>query len=214
MTEKLFAVCVVCVLAAAPDTQEEEQFICELIAQLGDGTHQTQLFLQSGVVSQSNADAFRARHRALTNSVLEFLTSRQRFERSAAFSRASVLKKLRGLSESTEELLEHHLRANRYYSSAEALFGPTKEEAPEPSCCAAQALRTAPSGRPTEICFTARAVKRPRLTPHPRAGPDAVAAAGGAVEALLAEEESSQSEEEGVFSSTDEEGQTNDSDAD
>ena len=181
---------------------------------MGDGTHQTQLFLQSGVVSQHNADAFRARHRALTNSVLEFLTSRQRFERSAAFSRASVLKKLRGLSESTEELLEHHLRANRYYSSAEALFGPTKEEAPEPSCCAAQALRTAPSGRPTEICFTARAVKRPRLTPHPRAGPDAVAAAGGAVEALLAEEESSQFEEEGVFSSTDEEGQTNDTDAD
>ena len=94
-------------------------------------------------------------------------------------------------------------------------MGELKEEEASPPTCASQALRpVAAAGRTTEICFTARAVKRPRLTPHPRAGPDAVAAAGGAVEALLAEEESSQSEEEGVFSSTDEEGQTNDSDAD
>ena len=94
------------------------------------------------------------------------------------------------------------------------LLGELKEEEASPPTCAAQALRPVAAGRTTEICFTARAVKRPRLTPHPRAGPDAVVAAGGAVEALLVEEESTLSEEEGVFSSTDEEGQEHDSDTD
>ena len=204
----------VCVLRR-DGTQEDEEFICALVAIFRDSTQELQFCLQSGAVSKHQADAHRARHRALTAKVLEFLIARQQRERSPSFSRSAILSQLRKRLESPEDVLALNELNSRLQNSAEALLGELKEEEASPPTCASQALRPVAAGRTTEICFTARAVKRPRLTPHPRAGPDAVAAAGGAVEALLAEEESTLSEsEEGVFSSTDEEGQEHDSDTD
>ena len=86
--------------------------------------------------------------------------------------------------------------------------------------CTAQAARACP--RPEVSCHSARAVKRFRLTPHPRAGPDACAAAGGSVQAVI-DEETPRIDEEGeilavaegqVFSSTDEEGSDLESESD
>ena len=54
----------VCVLRR-DGTQEDENFICALVAAFRDGTQELQFCLQSGAVSKHQADAHRARHRAL-----------------------------------------------------------------------------------------------------------------------------------------------------
>ena len=79
----------------------------------------------------------------------------------------------------------------------------SREGAPgAPASAASTAQRTTSSPGPSEM--SPRPLMPPSLLPTCTAG----------AAALLAEEESSQSEEEGVFSSTDEEGQANDSEAD
>ena len=111
----------VCVLRR-DGTQEDEKFICALVAIFRDGTQELQFCLQSGAVSKHQADAHRARHRALTAKVLEFLIARQRRERSPSFSRSAILSQLRKRLESPEDVLALNELNSRLQNSAEALL--------------------------------------------------------------------------------------------
>ena len=204
------SVSVRCCSGKPAHTQEEaqEQAFLAVVAQLRDSAESLEQALLSGTVTRWQADALRGHHRATTQRLLELLVSRQLFERSPGFSRSGFQRSLRASLESPAAISAAADRATRLTQCCEALLNaPLKQE----ETCSACAYRAAAGedNRSTAACFTARAVKRPRLapTPHPRAGPDAVVAAGGvdpAVQQLLDE----QTDEEvtgAVFSSTEEE---------
>ena len=104
LTKCVLSTVFVCVLRR-DGTQEDEQYICALLALFRDGAQELQFCLQSGAVSKHQADAHRARHRALTAKILEFLIARQQRERSPSFSRSAVLGQLRKRLESPEDVL-------------------------------------------------------------------------------------------------------------
>ena len=207
-----------CVLCRRTQAAREEAQFCRVLARVSDEARELESALQSGHVSRAQADALRGRHRATTRLLLEILVSRQQFERSAGFSRSGWQNSLRALAVDPEQVLQISSRASRFQQGVEALL-PNTLKVEEP--CHAQAARACP--RPEVSCYTARAVKRFRLTPHPRAGPDAVTAAGGSVQAVIDEETPRLDDEEGeilavaegqVFSSTDEEGSDLESETD
>ena len=127
LTKCVLSTVFVCVLRR-DGTQEDEKFICALVAIFRDGTQELQFCLQSGAVSKHQADAHRARHRALTAKVLEFLIARQQRERSPSFSRSAILSQLRKRLESPEDVLALNDLNSRLQSSVEALLGELKEE--------------------------------------------------------------------------------------
>ena len=200
-----------CCFGKPAHTQEEaqEQAFLAVIAQLWDSAESLEQALLSGAVTRWQADALRGQHRATTQRLLELLVSRQLFERSAGFSRSGFQRSLRASLESPAAISAAADRATRLTQCCEALLNaPLKQE----ETCSACAYRAAAGedNRSTAACFTARAVKRPRLapTPHPRAGPDAVVAAGGidpAVQQLLDEQTDEEVTGGAVFSSTEEE---------
>ena len=209
-----------CVLCRRTQAALEDAQICRVLARVSDEARELERALLAGHVSRAQADALRGGHRATTRLLLEILVSRQQFERSAGFSRSGWQNSLRALAVDPEQVLQSSSRADRFRQGVEALLPALiKVEVEEP--CHAQAARACP--RPEVSCYTARAVKRFRLTPHPRAGPEAVGAAGGSVQAVIDEETPRLDDEEGeilavaegqVYSSTDEEGSDLESETD
>ena len=118
----------------------------------------------------------------------------------------------------THTLTSHNQFLQVYsYTTALTLERDTLKEEESCSACASRAA-AAENTRPEAACYAARAVKRPCLapTPHPRAGPDAVVAAGGAYPCPVQELIDEQTEEEEVtgqvFSSEEEEESSSDTD--
>ena len=167
----------------------------------------------SGTVKREECDRLRDEHRATTRTLLLAVLRRKAFERSKGFSRNECHRQLRRTAVSEPELIRLSDAADRLDRGYEALSGQgVKREA---TCCAAQSAR-----RPVVACNTLQlqaAPKRRRIypTPHPRAGKEAVAAAGGsqsAMQALIDEEtprslseEEQETVEGAVFSSDEEE---------
>ena len=199
-----------CCFGKPAHTQEEaqEQAFLAVVAQLRDSAESLEQALLSGTVTRWQADALRGHHRATTQRLLELLVSRQLFERSPGFSRSGFQRSLRASLESPAAISAAADRATRLTQCCEALLNaPLKQE----ETCSACAYRAAAGedNRSTAACFTARAVKRPRLapTPHPRAGQDAVVAAGGTCPAVqqLLDEQTDEEVTGAVFSSEEEE---------
>ena len=194
--------CLCCSVKRTPHTQEaaQEAAFLQILAQVRDSARETERALLSGHINRHQADVLRGRYRATTRALLEALLQRQQFERSDDFRRSAFHRALQEKLTDTNAVISASDRANRLSQGCEALFDldrPLKEEEPC-AICARRAHEHA--ARPEVSLYTARAVKRPRLTPHPRAGPDACAAAG-AVQALIDDT----ADEGGVFSSTEEE---------
>ena len=173
--------------------------------------------LNRGEVSKEVNDTLRALFRSTTRDLLRAVIARQRFQRSAEFSRFTSLRSLRDAAANDETVIAAADAADRLVDAAATLTG--KKVKRELTCELEFHQR-----RPLVACNTVAhrtplSDKRRRLspTPHPRAGKEAVEASGGAVQALLDEPCEGEEGEEvavgtAVFSSTDEEDSSSDSD--
>ena len=151
----------------------------------------------SQTVTQADADRNRSRYRTITSQILRWLIARQEFERSSQFRRNTVLADLRRQQKSASYVFSQNQHACGLDELTGAYVGPIKR--PEAAACTLSAVHRR----------SADPRKRRRVTPHPRAGTEAVAAAGGTVEALLAEADSEGEESDcpqgARYSSTEEE---------
>ena len=186
-------------------------------AALRDQAQQIADVLEAGTVTKKQNDDLRAKYKACTRALSLIVIRRRQFERSPDFVRYETLRRLRNAE--PDQVLAAVDVADRLTEGVNHLIGkPVKREAPT---CGAQALR-----RPLAACNTllhsaAPDAKRRRYTPtpHPRAGAEAVRAAGGAVQALIdaptprgSSSDESDVEGEAVFSSDEEAGHTSGSD--
>ena len=165
--------------------QEEEDLLSARIASLRDLQQRLSAALERGEVSKEDNDKARDSYKETTRELLKAVLRRQAFQRSAGFARYESLRRLRVVAADGAEVLAAADAADRLADIHDALAHVKVKR--EEQCCAQQALR-----RPLAACNTLVHADRPekkrrRLTPHPRAGKAAVAAAGGAVQALLDE---------------------------
>ena len=195
-----------CVLSC---TQADLEFLAGQIARLVTQAQRLNAQLLNRTLSRKEADALRAHYRETTAQLAAAAVRRQEYQQSSAFQRYEALRLLKGLPAAV--ILELNDATDRLTDGCDALFGKgIKREAESPPTCRAQAVR-----RPLAACNTILRVKRVKYTPtpHPRAGPEAVRAAGGdPIQALLDEPtddpDSSEEEAEGeAIYSSEEEGQ-------
>ena len=200
------AVCFVCA-----STQKELEFLAGQITRLADQAVRLNAQLLAGTLSRAETDLLRAHFRETTEQWTAATVRRQQFQATPAFRRCEALRLLRGTPPAA--ILELNGSVDRLIDGAAALVGgkSQKREALSPTC------RAQAHHRPQVACNTLLRVKRRKLvpTPHPRAGPEAVrAAGGGAVQALIdgptGDTDSSEDEDtegEAVYSSEEEDGQ-------
>ena len=144
--------------------KEEVEVLRQVVAQLNDEQTALARGLTSGVFDRTDSIRQRARHRQVTRAILNWLITRQNFERSPSFVRTAIQSEVRGAGQDVDLIVNQNNVADALAAAHEALQEQTaqQEETNLPagggalvhlrSCAAAAAAAASDPRQPGATC--------------------------------------------------------------